>query len=122
MPELSTEIRREGLAFAEKLTLLAVEAPDVTLERAVHSLAQKIRRRYGFSAELKKAEIVRIVRLKGGASIKDIVAETGWHKDEVYSIVREMENEQPPRVECRTVHPAGGYGGRPRIVLFLPEF
>jgi hypothetical protein len=122
MPELTSEERRKGLEFANELTLLAAErAPNVRLEKIVQRIAQQIRQICGFSPALKMAEIVRLAKVTnggGGISHAELIELTGWHKDEIYELVKELEKESLPRIRVEGIKPAGSKGGRPAVLIF----
>jgi predicted Rossmann fold nucleotide-binding protein DprA/Smf involved in DNA uptake len=113
MAGIEHDQRLAGFRFAEKLDLLAAEAPDVLTEKAVHQVAQRIRNRYAYTPRLRKAEIFARIR-RGAASIAELVDETGFHKDEVYELTKELEAEGQVRFDRA---PAIGRG-RPPIRIF----
>lgn len=114
------EKRRLGLDFANKLSMLAAEAPDVFTEHAVHELAKMIRKRFTYSKDLRKREIVTHLRRydeRGGMSIADLIEGTGYHKDVIYDLTKELESEG--HVELRSVPSSRDDGrGRPAVRYF----
>jgi hypothetical protein len=124
MPELTPEDRRTALNFASALEFMAAGIPNDFVRKGAHRLIRQIRMRYRFSIVQKKDYIVKIVRVTnggGGVSIADLIKATGWHKDEIYDLVKEIENETPPRLELRKIPPAGMKGGRPALLIFALE-
>lgn len=90
------EKRRLGLGFADRLSMLAADAPDVATEHAVHELARTIRKRFTYSRDLRKKEIVTHLRRadgRGGMSVAELVEGTGYHKDVIYDLTKELETE-----------------------------
>lgn len=114
------EKRRLGLEFANKLSMLAAEAPDVFSELAVHELAKTIRKRFTYSKDLRKKEIMTWLKRRsehGGMSTTELTEETGYHKDVIYELTKELESEG--LVELRPVQSSRDDGrGRPAIRYF----
>lgn len=113
------EKRRLGLDFANKLSMLAADSPDVFTELAVHDLAKQIRKRFTYSKDLRKREILTLIKRQaelGGMSIAEMIDATGYKKDMVYETVEELEAER--RVELRKFDPPGSKGGRPAVRYF----
>lgn len=125
MPEIDSEKRKAGLAFADRLSEIAVEAPDLLSEKSVHDLAGTIRKRFTYSRELRKREILTQVRKRGsdvGCSVGELAGITGYNKDLVYDLSRELTSEG--LIECRKIPPAGRGPGRPTERIFpanLPD-
>lgn len=121
MPDLTSEDRRKGLDFANKLAMLAAEeAPDVRVEKIAQRAVNQIRQIYGYSPRLKMAELIRLVKVTnggGGVTHAELIQVTGWHKDEVYDLVKQLETEQPARIEVRAIRPAGRGPGRPSVLI-----
>lgn len=119
MPELTPEDRRTALNFASALEFMAAGIPNAFVRKGANRLIHQIRVRYRFSPAEKKDYILKLVRELGGASAADLVDRTGWHRDEVYGIARELEKEK--RVRFERVSPAGPKGGRPAVLIFIVE-
>lgn len=114
------EKRRLGLDFANKLSMLAADSPDVATEIAVHDLAKQIRKRFTYSKDLRKREILTHLRRRseqGGMSVTELIEETGYYKNRVYEALDELEQEG--KAELRMVPPAGDKGGRPSARFFV---
>lgn len=117
--ELTPKQRRRGLDFANKLSMLAADSPDVFTELAVHNLAKTIRKRFAFSKDLRKREILTHLRRcsdNGGMSAAELVDATGYYKNRVYEALDELASEG--KAELRMVPPAGDKGGRPSARFF----
>lgn len=113
------EKRRLGLDFANRLKMLAADAPDVFTEKAVLDMARLIDKRFTYSKELRKKEILTHLKkssANGGMSIGELIEETGYNKNRVYEAMDELESEG--RAELRRVQPAGDRGGRPSARYF----
>ena len=121
MAEWTSEQRLKGINYANKLDLFAMKAPDPQTEHATHELAREIRKRFTWSIELRKREIMVHVRKQndfGGISINELIEATGYKKDILYPLATELESEHV--IELRAVTPIGPRGrGRPAIRLFL---
>src|SRR5687767_10620446 len=96
MPDLDeTEKRKRGLEFANVLTLLAEDAPDIYCESLIHSAVTKIRKRYGYTWRYKKAALRQhLQRVGGTSSIAELMEMSGWHIDTVTSLIGEMEQDR----------------------------
>lgn len=118
MSTFTDDERRKALNLANQVQDLAMDAPDEFAERVLHSAAHRLRRRYGYSRNLKKSEILRRVRKEPlGVTIVDLKNELGFHKDDVYELVRELEKEL--KVQCRKSAPGGSKGGRPTLLVSI---
>jgi hypothetical protein len=103
----------EGLEFAKQLRILARRrAPDRWAEAQVHQLVNRFEVRYGYSWPHKKAMVVKLLRSDeiGSVEAVDVIDRYGWHKDDVYNLLREMAVEGT--LEEFKV-PRGDKGGRP---------
>lgn len=112
--QLNAKSRRRVLEFAERVALLAAEAPNEDTKKAVYTAVNKMRRQYGFSKEEKRAEIFRQIGI-GAATVADIIRETKYHADDVHEITRELEVEG--LVVFRRMQNIGV--GRPTVCIFL---
>jgi hypothetical protein len=114
------EKRRLGLEFANRLDELAADAaPDAKTEHDVHELARLIRKRFTYSKELRKREILTHLKRHddhGGMSIAELIEKSGYQKDMVYELVRDLEADG--KVELRKFDPPGSKGGRPAVRYF----
>lgn len=113
MAVLRHEDRLAIFEFAEKLSQLAADAPNLSCKRVAHKLAQRIRVFYGYTPNRRKAEIFARV-CNGAASIPELIEETGFHKDEVYQLTRELADEG----RIKFVKIASSGRGRPAIRVF----
>lgn len=122
MAEWSTRQRLKGLDLVNKIDLLASEAPTVHLENDLHRLCYEIRKRFTHSPELRKKEILMHIRKhngNGGISIDELIVATGYEKNVLYAVVKELESDAVAERRA-TMRPAGA--GRPgQIRWFLPE-
>ncbi len=117
--DIETSQRQAGLDFANRLSLLAGSAPDTATEKAVHSLADEVRKRYTYSKELRKREIIFHIQRAtdtGGLSHRELIERTRYRKDDVYALVDLLAEEG--RIEFRSVTPGGAGRGRPAVRLF----
>jgi predicted ArsR family transcriptional regulator len=119
MPELTIEDRRTALNFASALEFMAAGIPNAFVRKGAHRLVRQIRMRYRFTTAEKKDYIVKVTRDIGGASIADLVEKTGWHRDEILDMAKQLEDEK--RIEARKVSPAGRGRGRPAVLFFVVE-
>lgn len=113
------EQRKLGLAYADKLSMIAADAPDVYTEHAVHELAKVIRKRFSYSRELRKKEILTHLKRhseQGGMSVAELVEATGYNKNRVYESMDELVDEG--KAEVRWFPPPGDRGGRPSARYF----
>lgn len=118
MSEIPNDERKAGLGLASKVDELAMAAPDVFAESVLHTAAHKLRRRYGYSRDLKQKEILRRLQKEPlGITVADLQKSLGFHKDDVLAIVRDLESMC--RVSCKKVLPGGSKGGRPTTLVSL---
>ena len=117
------EKRQRGLEFANRLDELAADhAPDVFTEHAVHELAKTIRKRFTYSKDLQKREIVGYLKKAehaGGMSVNELIESTGYQKTLVYELIEMLEAEK--RIEERKFDPPGSKGGRPAVRYFAVQ-
>lgn len=111
--ELTPKQRRRGLDFAERMALLAAEAPDAETKSVAYKAVNEIRRKYGFSNEVKKKMILAHIR-NGASKIDDLIRETSFARDDIYEITRDLE--QSSLVRFDKIQLTGG--GRPTILIF----
>lgn len=118
MPELTTEERLKGLEYANKLSLLAAEAPDLHTENATHEFAKMVQKRFTYSFELRKREILTHLkkRMDVGLSIAELIEATGYEKNTIYALAEDLEKEK--RARFQRIRPAGSGPGRPAVRLF----
>lgn len=120
MAEWTSEQRLKGMAYANRLDVLALKAPDPHTEHITHELAREIRKRFTYSPELRKKELMVHIRKhdgNGGISIPELMAATGYEKNVVYTLVRDLETSDVIKRQA-TVRPVGR--GRPgQVRLFL---
>lgn len=119
MPELTPEDRRTALNFASALEFMAAGIPNAFVRKGANRLIHQIRMRYRFTAAEKKEYIIKTIRELGGASVADLVNHTGWHRDSIFDLAKELEQEK--LIEARKVSPAGSKGGRPAVLFFAIE-
>jgi hypothetical protein len=112
--ELTAKQRRRGLEFADRLAELAAEAPDYETKQAAYKATNEIRKKYGFSTELKKKMILFYIE-QGASKIDDLIRETSFDRDDVYSITRELETAKLVRFDKIQLT---GSRGRPTILIF----
>jgi DNA-binding MarR family transcriptional regulator len=110
--ELSAKARRRGLDFAGRVSQLALEAPDLVTKQEVYKAARAIEKKYGFTLAEKKAYLMRLIEV-GAASHNELIAESGFHRDDVHSLVNELEAAGLIRIEKLTNF------GRPAVRIFL---
>jgi lipase chaperone LimK len=117
--ELTIRQRRRGLEFADRIAGLALEAPDDRTKQIIYSARNAIQKLYGFTREQKKAELVRLIDL-GAANITDLIQESGFSKNDVYELTRELATEK--RIREAVMMSIGGNGvGRPTVCYFSIE-
>jgi hypothetical protein len=107
MAELTPKQHRMGLAYADRLAALAAEAPDSASKSEVFSAVTGIRKRYGWTREQKREEVIRAIGV-GAAKVNEIVTETQLTRQDVEEIVGELERLGFVRIES-----FGNIGGRP---------
>lgn len=83
-------VKRNGLAFAAQIAMLAADAPDVYGEIAVQQVVTRLQHHYGYSKRAKKAAIVSYLRKQISASRLELAQYFKWHKDVVYSLTSQM--------------------------------
>lgn len=116
MAEISQDERKAGLAVAVRIDDLALDAPDVFTESVLHAASHRLRRRFGYSLERKKIELLRRVKREPlGVRVSDLKRELGFHIDDVLSIVKQLEGEA--KVTLKKIPPAGSKGGRPTLLV-----
>jgi hypothetical protein len=111
--ELTPKERRRGLQFAARLAEVALEAPDDVTKRETRKAIRAIESQYGYSQLEKRARILELV-IDGAASHSELIAESGFHRDDVYAIITDLEKAgcvQVTRLEY-------GSGGRPPVRIF----
>lgn len=113
---LPLKARRRVLEFAERVALLASEAPNDDAKKEVFAARMRLVKRYGFSQEEKRRLILHTIGL-GAATHADLIRETGFDKDDVYRIVKELESEEA--VECKLISLSGS-GRRSLFVFPIP--
>ena len=117
MPELTPDERDRGLDYAKKLALIASEAPDLFAESLVQPVVTRMFKYYGYSRDMKKARIIRLVKEQGGASFQELAELTRWQKNVIHELAVELREEH--RIEFRNMPAAGGKGGMPRTIIFV---
>ena len=118
---LDSSVRLAALEFANRIDLIAAEAPDVHSEKAVHDVARTIRKRYTYSNELRKRELLTHLRRNAdaGMSVGDLVEATAYSKDTIYPLINELIDAAT--IELRHITPAGKGAGRPWARYFPLE-
>jgi hypothetical protein len=114
---LTLDDRRRALEFAGRLAALAVEAPDERTKKIVYTARNHIQKLYGLGPEEKKTEVLRLIGL-GAAQINDLIAESGFHRDDIYAITAELVSEKVVR-EMRIRN--GANPGRSSVHFFPAE-
>jgi predicted Rossmann fold nucleotide-binding protein DprA/Smf involved in DNA uptake len=111
--ELSAKERRAGLEFAGRLAKVALEAPDDVTKREVRKAIRAIESQYGYSQAEKRTRIMDLV-VEGAASHAELIAESGFHRDDVYMIIAELQRDGLIAVTQLQY----GSGGRPPVRIF----
>jgi hypothetical protein len=88
--ELNDKLRRKVLDYADELAAMAVRAPARSAKRRVNAVVKMLRQDFGFSDEQKR-RLVRKCILDGASTAKDLVKETEFNRDDVHTIVRQLE-------------------------------
>jgi hypothetical protein len=120
--DVDSQKRKAGLRFADRLSEIAVDAPDIHIEHSVHELAKSIRKRFTYSRELRMREILTHVRKgveHGGTAVADLELATGYHRHLIQDLADELQ--QSGLIEFRLIPPAGSGPGRPHKRLFPVE-
>ncbi len=118
MADLTKDERDAGKMLANNLDDLADDAPNVFAERLLRSTAYRLRRHFGYSRNLKRAEILkRVQREPLGITVADLQKDLGFHIDDVRSIVQSLESDR--KVCCKKVSPGGSKGGRPTTLVSI---
>jgi hypothetical protein len=112
---LTLSDRRRALEYAAKLAALALEAPDERTKKIVYAARNSIQKLYGCGRDEKKVEILRLITL-GAAQINDLIQESGFHRDDIYDLTKELTAEKRIR---ETIMKLTGGNGRP-VVCYFP--
>jgi hypothetical protein len=112
-PELTPKERRAGLAFAARLAEIALEAPDEITKKETRKAVRAIESQYGWSQSDKRERILELIH-DGAASHAELIAESGFHRDDVYRIVEDLKGEGIVLIR-QLGH---GSGGRPPVRIF----
>mgnify|MGYP003480139795 CR=1 FL=1 len=113
-------VKRNGLAFAAQIAMLASDAPDVYGEIAVQQVVTRLQHHYGYSRRAKKAAIVSYLRKNISASRSELIDHFRWHKDLVYTLTNQML-EDGEIESFKDLGPgSGAKSGRPQLRLRLP--
>lgn len=107
--------RRRGLDFAERVAMLAAEAPDAVTKKELYSCVKSMRRRYGYSETEKLSVVLGMIKV-GASSLADLVRETGIDRSDVWRITTRLEQEGSIRLQ--KISAAGSQGGRPTFLFF----
>ena len=110
---LTLKQRRRLLVFADEIAALAARCPDNGAKSGLYSIAGQLRRRYGFSDDEKRHEILRTVRC-GASTVRDIVTETGFSRPEVMDKIRALEAAGLLLVQRLSI----SMRGRPALLIF----
>src|SRR6476646_4208809 len=114
--EISIKQRRRGLAFADRIAELASEAFDEQTKRELFSVANSVRKRYGFSEAEKESVILGRIKV-GAGTIEDLRRETGFTQPDIWRIVRSLE--EGGSIKCQSFSNKGN--GRPTVLLMMND-
>jgi hypothetical protein len=114
MSNISRVQRQRGLNYAKALSEIAPKAPDDEIKSKVYGVVAAVRKKYGYSRDEKKREILRCVRL-GASTYEDVKRETHFHEMEIRELLRELEDEGMVRSEYLQIHVTG-----PRTFNYFP--
>lgn len=113
--QITLRLRRRMLEVAAELAEVAARSPD-DAKKEIYKTIQTLRKRYGFSNDVKRAEILRLITL-GASAVGDLINETGFDRDDIYTITNELETEG--LIVLRSIPPTGDRGGRPTRLFFI---
>ena len=115
--QTSFKMRLRILKTAAELADIAARpgTPD-DVKTEIYKTVQALRKRYGFTDDVKREEMLRLMSL-GASSIRDIINETGFDRDDVYKIIEDLETEGS--IVRRFIPPASGGAGRPMMLFFM---
>lgn len=113
---LTNEKRRAGLEFSSRVAALASAAPDISTRRMLNKVVHSIRKRYGYSDTEKEFEILKCIR-NGAATIRDLMEETGFPRQEVEHYRRRLTDQGMVRNEKISLSRTG----RPSYLIFAIE-
>ena len=116
MAELTPKTRRRGLDFAEEIASLAAKAFDDRTKKELYAVVHSVRKRYGYTEAEKETEILRRIAM-GASSVNDIVRETGFNSQDVWRIVKLLEEGR--RIRSQMLSNTGK--GRPVLLFFAVE-
>ncbi len=111
---ISKAKRTSSLKFASALAEISAKAPDDEIKSRIYSTVHAIRKKYGYEWWEKKVEVERCIKF-GAATISDLQRETPFNKQELQSILKELESEGTVRSEPYRVHGTG-----PKVLHFFP--
>lgn len=114
--QLSKKQRRIGLNYAAELAELAAVAPEVSVKREIYKIVNQLRKRYGFSYEEKRDEILKYISL-GASTVKDLENETGYDKQEIAEILSDLTRNEIVYAQKLSVTGTG----RPALFYVLIE-
>jgi hypothetical protein len=104
---LSLKDRRRRLEYAARVSALAMEAPDVETKKIVYTACRIIEKRFGFSRDEKKTLLLKLIEV-GAASIAELINESRFHRDDVYTLVSELLAEN--KIREQWLNSTGGNG------------
>ena len=108
------ERRKEVSEFAKRLAELAQIAPDGYTRRDLYRALHFIRQRYTISKEAKKQTVLEKIA-EGAATFTDLLAETGYTKNQVARSLDELLAEK--KIRSTKLRRSKG-AGRPVISYF----
>lgn len=87
-------------------------------KKEIYKTVHVLRKRYGFTNEFKREEILRLIGI-GASAVSDLINETGFDRNDIYTITRDLESEGI--IVLRPIPPANGGAGRPMMLFFLKK-
>jgi len=114
---LTLSDRRRALEYAARLATLALEAPDERTKKIVYAARNSIQKLYGCGPQEKRAEVLRLINL-GASQISDLILESGFHRDDIYEITKELVAAKLVRETIGPGIGASRNGGRRRICFY----
>ncbi len=103
MPELTPDERRRGLDEAKMLLQLASSSTEFTA-RLLRKVANRCQKYFGLSSDQKKQALV-IFLAEVEVTVPEIAKTTGWPRQEVYDLVKELVEEE--QIVVKQYRPSG---------------
>lgn len=104
--------KRNALQIAEQLSAIARGVELAGVKRRIYAAAQGIRREYGFTQQ-EKQRVVFDKLMIGAVTIRDLIDETGFTRNDIEQILQQLEKNR----RIRFLSFSGGSPGRPQTMI-----